>query len=416
MLAPPIAAAASATFTVNSIADGADLAPGDGHCDVEAAVAGDQCTLRAAIQETNSTPDMDTVDFAIPGPGVHTIAPATDLPTITQPVDVNGYSQHGAGENTLKLAQGDNAKIRIEVSGQNIATPGDGLKLDPGAINSVIRGLAINRFGTAVDMRAGASVQGDFIGTDASGMHARPNFEGIFVNTPPGFFVNIGGPGQPFRNVISGNHGHAVGANTRVLMMSNLIGTAADGRSPLGNKVSMDAGAVSLFGPSNVVGGAGEFANVIAFNDTSGVVLENDEPPTVISRNRIYANHGQAIDLGEDGRTPNDPGDADTGPDALQNFPDLHSARTAHGRTHVKGTLDSTPDMDFTLEFFASPRGTNGAKRFLGDKRISVGATGKLHFKDSLPKVGAGSRVTATARDLNGATSELSPGVRVKSG
>ena len=415
LLSPQRAAAAQATFTVNSIADGPDLAPGDGHCDSEAAVGGDQCTLRAAIQEANSTADMDTIDFAIPGRGAHTIAPATDLPTITQPVDVNGYSQRGASANTLTLSQGDNAKIKIQLTGRLISTAGDGLRLDPGAINSVVRGLAMSGFGTAVDMRAGASVQGDFIGTDPSGMHAVRNGEGVFVNTDPGFFVNIGGPGAPFRNVISGNHGEAVGANTRVLMMNNYVGVASDGRSPLGNRVGTDAGAVSLFGPSNVVGGGGEFANVIAFNDSSGIALENNVPPTVISENRIYANEGQAIDLQEDGRTPNDPGDGDTGPNGLQNFPVLRAAKTAHGHTRVKGKLDSTPNMDFTLEFFSSPRGTSGAKRFLGDKQISIGATGNLRFEDSLPKVTPGSRVTATARDLNGATSELSPGVRVKS-
>ncbi len=414
LLAPQDAAAASATFTVNSIADTQDLMPGDGHCDTEAAVAGEQCTLRAAIQEANSTADMDTVGFAIPGRGAHTIAPASDLPTITQPVDLNGYSERGASENTLMLSQGDNAKIKIELTGKRISTPGDGLRLDPGAINSVVRGLAINRFGTAVDMRAGASVQGDFIGTDPTGMHARPNFEGVFVNTAPGFFVNIGGPGAPFRNVISGNHGRAVGANTRVMMLSNFIGTAADGRTPLGNRIGMDAGAVALFGPDSVVGGDGEFANVIAFNDTPGIVIVNDEPPTVISRNRIYDNDGQAIDLDEDGRTPNDPGDGDTGPNGLQNFPVLRSANTAHAHTRVRGTLDSTPDMDFTLEFFASPRGTSGAKRFVSSRRISLDAGGKASFTFRLPRLRAGQSVTATATSLNGATSELSPRVRVR--
>ena len=35
---------------------------------------GDQCTLRAAIQQANATAGADTINFAIPGTGVKTIA------------------------------------------------------------------------------------------------------------------------------------------------------------------------------------------------------------------------------------------------------------------------------------------------------------------------------------------------------
>ena len=97
-----------------------------------------------------------------------------------------------------------------------------------------------------------------------------------------------------------------------------------------------------------------------------------------------------------------------------QNFPVLRSAKVAHRHTGVEGVLDSTPDMDYTLEFFATPRGTSGATRFLDDKRISTGASGRIRFKDSLPKLGHGMVVSATATSLNGETSELSPRVRVR--
>ena len=53
-------------------------------------------SLRQAILNANANPGLDTIDFAIPGLGVHTISPASALPTITDPVDINGYSQPGA--------------------------------------------------------------------------------------------------------------------------------------------------------------------------------------------------------------------------------------------------------------------------------------------------------------------------------
>ena len=58
IISPP---AEAATFTVNATADAVDAIPGDGLC--QTATPG-QCTLRAAIMETNALP------------GTHTIIPA----------------------------------------------------------------------------------------------------------------------------------------------------------------------------------------------------------------------------------------------------------------------------------------------------------------------------------------------------
>jgi hypothetical protein len=45
-------------------------------------------------------PGLDTINFNIPGSGVKTIAPASPLPTITDAVVIDGYSQPGASANT----------------------------------------------------------------------------------------------------------------------------------------------------------------------------------------------------------------------------------------------------------------------------------------------------------------------------
>ncbi len=54
------AVAGSSTFTVNTLTDAADTNVGNGVCDSSAA-AGEQCTLRAAIQETNAVAGDDTI-------------------------------------------------------------------------------------------------------------------------------------------------------------------------------------------------------------------------------------------------------------------------------------------------------------------------------------------------------------------
>ena len=67
-------ARASTTFTVNSASDFADVNVGDGICDADFS-AGNLCTLRAAINESNATAGEDTIEFDIPGTGVKTISP-----------------------------------------------------------------------------------------------------------------------------------------------------------------------------------------------------------------------------------------------------------------------------------------------------------------------------------------------------
>src|SRR6267142_554050 len=55
----------AATFLVNTLADTADTNIGDGHCDTDANLGnGDQCTLRAAIQEANALAGDDTINFS----------------------------------------------------------------------------------------------------------------------------------------------------------------------------------------------------------------------------------------------------------------------------------------------------------------------------------------------------------------
>ena len=72
-------------------------------------------SLREAINLANSAPGADTIDFDIPGTGVQTISLLSALPTITDPVVINGYTQPGAKQNSL--ANGDNAVLLIELSG-----------------------------------------------------------------------------------------------------------------------------------------------------------------------------------------------------------------------------------------------------------------------------------------------------------
>ena len=133
-------------------------------------------SLDSAIDDANLNPGADTITFNIPGTGLQTINLTSDLPDITQPLTINGYSQPGASANTQ--ANGTDAVLLIEINGAGAGAVAKGLQIM--APNCVIKGLVINRF--AVDgiriSGAGATgnkIQGCYIGINAAGTAARSN-------------------------------------------------------------------------------------------------------------------------------------------------------------------------------------------------------------------------------------------------
>lgn len=410
---------AATTFTVNSTGDFFDRNVGDGECDFSTA-PGNQCGIRAAIQETNhpNNPGPDTIEFEIGGSGatgVKTIRPVAELPQITEAVTIDGFSQPATLTNTQE--QGTNAVLNIQLDGTNAGAFSDGLSLGPGASNSVIKGLVINRFGGSgieiMGETTGARVEGNFIGTDASGTLDLGNrLDGVVVF---GDSNTVGGTSRFQRNLISGNNAEGVdlsfGDGNEV--RGNLIGTAKDGTSDLGNEF---LGVAVRGADDNFVGDFSRSgANTIAFNGQDGVFVGTvaGTGNRVLS-NSIFDNGGLGMDLqggteNAAGATGNDPGDLDSGPNDLQNKPVITSAITSGGTTTVKARLNSTPTDAFFVQFFSNPSGNEG-KKLIGSKSVSTNPDGNaiLTFVPS-QAVAAGQKVTATVLDVvNGNTSEFS--------
>jgi trimeric autotransporter adhesin len=246
-------------------------------------VIGPECTLRASIQETNATPGADTIDFDVPTTAVATISPASQLPTITEAVTIDGYSQQGAKPNTL--AVGNDAVLKVELRG-----PGSGSGLRIGAANSTVKGLAINGWGEGVHISesgaTGNKVVGNYVGTDASGAQVPGNYHGVYIIEAPNNVV--GGATAAERNIISGNDSQGVrieGANaTGNKVVGNYVGTDKNGTAPLGNT---DFG-VHVSAPNNTIGGTTvEARNVISGNDSYGVAIEGVNA----GRNQVAGNY-----------------------------------------------------------------------------------------------------------------------------
>jgi hypothetical protein len=192
--------------------------------------------------------------------------------------------------------------------------------------------------------------------------------------------------------------------------MGNYVGPDATGTKDLGG---ID-GVGIYFAPNNTVGGTTASArNVISGNSETGVVIYgNNATGNRILSNSIFNNGSLGIDLGEDGPTANDPRDADTGPNHLQNKPVLSSAKNADGKTTVKGALHTRPiaGLSYTIQFFSNPSGQNEGQKLIGQKVVKTDGSGNASFK-FIPssKVAAGRTITATAtRNSNGDTSEFS--------
>ncbi len=244
---------AGQTFTVNSSAD-----PGNGICDAA------ECTLREAITAANAAAGSDTIVFNIPNAGPHTITPLTALPAITSPVVIDGYTQPGAMANTL--TDGDNAVLMIELDG-SLASALNVLSISAGS--STVRGLVINHStvsrAISMDTNGGNIVEGNFIGTNVAGSAVSGCDYGVLVSF--GSTNNlIGGTTPAARNIISGNNnGIGLLGGPGNMIQGNFIGTDHTGVNDLGNVIGVGVTADS----NNTIGGAIAGArNVISGNGT----------------------------------------------------------------------------------------------------------------------------------------------------
>jgi CSLREA domain-containing protein len=389
------------TFTVNSTGDEADKSPGDEVCQITTA---DQCTLRAAIEESNAFAGADTIAFNISGDGPHRISPATELPTITKRVTIDGYTQGDATENTLTQPDKTNAVLKIELHGATATNYCYGLNV--AANNVVIRGLVINNFefcGSANSSSApgirlsgtGNRVEGNFIGTNASGNAIDRNARGVSLSDADG--STIGGTAPEDRNLISGNVRsgvEAVGGSSGNTIQGNIIGPDKNGNA---------------LADSNAVDG--------------GVMISSGTGNRILS-NSIFSNEALGIDLAggtEDanGVTANDDKDPDTGANRLQNYPVITSAQTFGSFTSINGRLNSTPSTrdrtrTFTIQFFSSPQkdpsGFGEGQTFIGETTVTTNRQGNASFGFApFQTVPAGRFITATAtREATGDTSEFS--------
>lgn len=278
--------------------------------------------------------------------------------------------------------------------------------------NNVIASSRI--YGLVITGNGNFPITGNLIGLDPTGERAKANATGVYFTQASS--ITLGGNAPADRNYICGNgNGIALNASDNITIAGNSIGVTPQG-ALIGNTTGI------LFSRSNLcrIGTPGVLApNVIAGNTVGVEVDQFGSIRNVIRGNSIYSNSFLGIDLDGAslpiGPTMNDPGDADTGGNNLQNFPTgLRGGVHGDGSVTVTGALNSAASQQYTIDLYAntscSPSGYGEGKTYLKSFDVTTDASGSVPFLTQLSSpLPVGTVLTATATDSFGNTSEFSP-------
>ena len=248
-------------------------------------------------------------------------------------------------------------------------------------------------------------MEGNYLGLNAAGTATIGNgWEGIDIY---GQSNTVGGTTATARNVISGN-GHAgiwtwAGADYSIIE-GNYIGTDPTGTLHLGNGWT----GVTIFGSNLLIGGTGSGeGNLIAYNGTHGIEISMGGSGNQVLGNSIYGNNALAIDMDNNGVTPNDLNDTDGGSNNQQNFPVLDNTATITGtQLYISGSLNSVTNTDYRIEFYANTApdstGYGQGQRYLGYTTVHIpDGSNNVAFAVTLDaSVTDGEYISATATNL----------------
>ncbi len=158
--------------------------------------------------------------------GIAIITPTSALPSISSTLVLDAQTQPGWVQDPI-----------VELRGTTAGAVA-GLTLSGGA--STVRGLIVNRYGShGISITGGAAhtVQGCWLGTDATGAAAAANTgAGISVSTTA-VGLQVGGTTAAQRNVVSGNSSHGLNilGGSAIVVQGNYVGTNAAGSAAVAN-------------------------------------------------------------------------------------------------------------------------------------------------------------------------------------
>ncbi len=254
-------------------------------------------TLLYEIDQLDSTGGSSNIINFNLGSGVQTISPTSALPTITEPVTIEGTVSGGAPQ--------------VQILGGSAGSSASGLTFGSGSSGSSVEDLLIGGFSHeyGIDITSsstGDSVLGCWVGINASGS-ADANYMGVYVQ---GSGATIGGTATGAGNVVSGNGIDGVFlATSSCLVEGNYVGTNAAGTAAVpngGDGIYIGGGGDSGATIGGTTVGAG---NVISGNRSNGIafysscLIEGNYIGTNAAGTAAVANAGDGIYVGQSGAT-----------------------------------------------------------------------------------------------------------------
>jgi hypothetical protein len=335
---------------------------------------------------------------------------------------ISGHQWHaieigvqGVESSSFNAIQGN--QIGVDSSGTTaVGNTGYGVIVWNGAFNAISdNNIGGNTFGGVALLSAGNFVSDNYVGTNAAGVDLGNGASGI-VTSQAG--TQISG------NTVGFSGAFGISTSGDSVIQGNHIGTDA-----LDRVLPNGLGGVRLSGDADVtVGGAAStldaaipgLANTVAYNTGEGIAVINAETLASIRGNSVYANTGLGIDLqGNVGSNPNDPGDGDIGPNALQNFPIFDPGQTLLDtmtgsiatRYQVDSVVGANAVYPLTIDFYID-EGTGQGMHWIGSDVYTAGEAQTFVdvVFDPQARVGGSDAIvaTATAASGPGATSEFS--------
>ncbi len=288
-------------------------------------------------------------------------------------------------------------------------------------LGNLISGNNLTGIMISPDEELNLRITNNLIGTDITGMNALPNREGIILQRGRDIVVE--------KNVISGNSGIGLTLSTspgtplrRADIISNLIGVAEDGTSPLPN---LGGGVYASGIAVDTRIGLPDKGNVIAYNQCGpfngcGVSISGFSNNIIELRyNSFYANENEGIDLEADRFTPNDPDDFDSGANRLQNFPEINTAQHDPNGNRINMNFwvdshNSASDYPIIVDVYAADADGQEGQTWLASTTFTesqwLAGNPISRTLIAAAPIAENDVIVTTATEGGGRTSEFSPG------
>ncbi len=297
--------------------------------------------------------------------------------------------------------------IGLDVTG-NVTIPNtaDGMAITDGAQNSTVGGSTLaernyisGNSWCGVRIRDGATsnvLNGNVIGLDANGAAAPNELCGVAVTDADN--NTIGSDTNPLAQTISGNTREGIYLSNSDLTwigFSTFIGVGLDGTADRGNGLE---GIILITATGSVVSPA-----AVRYNGAAGIALTGNGTGNAIVPRQVSHNGGLAIDLGNDGFTPNG-SETPPGPNNWLQYPVINGVA---GST-ISGAACANC-LVYVYQAIGNPNAGGGGGIYLGTAAADASGTWSYVLPGGLTP----SQVALQAVDINstpsGDSSEMGP-------